>query len=181
MRMRDLGLTDCIEQKHLAPDDAGITSHATFTPYQYEKMDKYYRLAVYKNHPNMIPQHILDKVEANRYKALVQSQIVVRPITNVVEFIPDSLPDEPIKRRYSGAQIFRALACKHGVSEAELKSTKRTTEIMKIRMIILDAILTNCHHLSWPQIGHIVGRDHSTLMHMNKQINKLKTDGKWFV
>jgi chromosomal replication initiator protein len=68
-------------------------------------------------------------------------------------------------------KIFSAVYNKYGVSKEEIKGKKRVKNIMWARQVAI-YLIREITELSYPNIGEIVDKDHTTVMHSYEQVNK---------
>jgi hypothetical protein len=71
----------------------------------------------------------------------------------------DSSPLKP------SAQILDFICEKHGLTLWQLKSKSRSKYLVRARWEAAYLIYDQCRHLSLPQVGKILCRDHSTILH----------------
>ena len=68
-------------------------------------------------------------------------------------------------------KIFSAVYNKYGVSKEEIKGKKRVKNVMWARQVAI-YLIREITELSYPNIGDIVDKDHTTVMHAYEQVNK---------
>ncbi len=80
----------------------------------------------------------------------------------------------------TGAEIIKAVADEFGISVSDVKSQRRQPNLINARQMFMLLARQFAKHLSYPQIGEIVRRDHTTVMHgANRAAKKLETD-EWY-
>ena len=81
------------------------------------------------------------------------------------------------QRRIDIAEVQNAVATRFGVKVADMKSKKRTKALVFPRQLAM-YLSRDLTELSYPEIGrHFGGKDHTTIMHACKKIEKEKQDG----
>ncbi len=80
----------------------------------------------------------------------------------------------------TGAEIIKAVADEFGLSVSDVKSQRRQPNLVKARQMFMLLARQFAKHLSYPQIGEIVRRDHTTVMYgANKAADRLERD-EWY-
>ena len=81
------------------------------------------------------------------------------------------------QRRIDIAEVQNAVATRFGVRVADIKSKKRTKALVFPRQLAM-YLSRDLTELSYPEIGrHFGGKDHTTIIHACKKIEKEKQDG----
>ncbi len=81
------------------------------------------------------------------------------------------------QRRIDIAEVQNVVATRFGVKVADMKSKKRTKVLVFPRQLAM-YLSRDLTELSYPEIGrHFGGKDHTTIMHACKKIEKEKQDG----
>ncbi len=81
------------------------------------------------------------------------------------------------QRRIDIAEVQNAVAARFGIKVADIKSKKRTKALVLPRQLAM-YLSRDLTELSYPEIGrHFGGKDHTTIMHACKKIEKEKQDG----
>ena len=81
------------------------------------------------------------------------------------------------QQRIDIAEVQNAVAARFGVKVADMKSKKRTKALVLPRQLAM-YLSRDLTEMSYPEIGrHFGGKDHTTIMHACKKIEKEKQDG----
>lgn len=76
-------------------------------------------------------------------------------------------------------QIVSMVAYKHGLKMSDILGRSRRPLCLQARYISIDEVIKSFPKFCLTQIARMFDRDHSTLLHANNKIIKLKNDGKW--
>lgn len=66
------------------------------------------------------------------------------------------------------------VAADHGLTLADLRAKRRTNQFAHPRMIAMHLIRTLCPHMSYPAIGTLLNRDHTTVLSADRRIARLR-------
>ena len=77
------------------------------------------------------------------------------------------------------AEIIEAVAAVYGVSHADIVGRARTKSIAEARMAVC-LVAKRCTRLSYPEIGRVLGRDHTTVMALVQSAERLRAKDQWF-
>ena len=132
--------------------------------------------------PDVVLQHVAQQVTQNGRdldgavnRLLAHNQFSGRPVTVDLadEVIRDLIrPADP--RRIRVEDILRVVSKHYGVSRADLLSSRRTANVVRPRQIAMYLAKTLTLR-SLPEIGRrFGGRDHTTVIHAVRQIEKLR-------
>ena len=129
--------------------------------------------------PNEVLSFLGDKLDSNirqiegiikKLRAFCQlnnSQITLELARNSINDIISGV--EPVEITID--KIFAKTAKKYGVQVSDIKGKKRTNEIAQARHICI-YLIRNLTELSYPSIGKLLNRDHSTVMSSIEQVEK---------
>ena len=137
-----------------------------------------------------MPSHVIDfiaekvqsnirELEGSLNRLLAYARHMQQPVT--VELAARALHDlvapGPSGRSVTPAAIQTAVARYYGVNADELKGKSRQKQIVGPRQIAM-YLMREDAHLSTPEIGRVLNRDHTTVLHALKQIvNDIARDG----
>jgi len=136
--------------------------------------------------PSDVLEFIAQKVQSNirelegsLNRLLAQARHMQQPVT--VELAARALRDlvapGPSGRGVTPTAILFAVARYYGVNADELKGKSRNKHIVEPRQIAM-YLLRDDAHLSTPDIGRLLNRDHTTVLHAYKQVvNDIARDG----
>jgi chromosomal replication initiator protein len=124
-------------------------------------------------------QSNIRELEGSLNRLLAYARHLQQPVT--VELAARALRDlvtpGPSGRTVTPAAILLAVARYYGINSDELKGKSRHKQIVEPRQISM-YLLREDAHLSTPQIGRLLNRDHTTVLHGLKQIvNDIARDG----
>lgn len=75
-----------------------------------------------------------------------------------------SKPDLALRPRMNAYDIIRVVAKKHGIRSRDIIGPAQTSDVVLARQEAMWACRTYNPHMSFPKLGRIFGRDHSTVM-----------------
>ena len=84
--------------------------------------------------------------------------------------------DIPALPRISAQEVCRdalsrcAAAGLGNYSMYEILGPRRSRDIVQVRHECIAAVVVNCHHLSYPQIGRFFNRDHTSILHAARKM-----------
>jgi chromosomal replication initiator protein len=138
----------------------------------------------------MVPSEVVDfiaqkvqsnirELEGSLNRLLAHARHMQQPVT--VELATRALRDlvapGPSGRTVTSTSILFAVARFYGVNADELKARSRHKQIVEPRQISM-YLLREDAHLSTPEIGRLLNRDHTTVLHGIKQVvSDLARDG----
>ena len=85
-------------------------------------------------------------------------------------------PERAVMLPLTSADVLRAVACVTGYSVDELRGDRRFRDLVRARQVVCWMARTRLG-LSFPQIGHRIGRDHTTVLHAACLIDRLLAEG----
>ena len=104
-------------------------------------------------------------------------QPIERDIIALASLVETIEPDAPEEPKITMKQILQEVSQKYGVSVIDLKSARRTKNVVLPRQIAMYRMRMETN-ASLPEIGRFVGnRDHTTAMHAVRKIEKMKERG----
>jgi len=119
------------------------------------------------------------ELEGALHRLLASSRFTGRPID--IDLAKDILQDHTLfqERKISIDNIQKTVADFYSIRVADLKSKKRTRQIVRPRQVAM-ALAKELTNLSLPDIGDAFGgRDHTTVIHACKKVDELqRTDSK---
>lgn len=77
------------------------------------------------------------------------------------------------------SEIIEAVASVYGCGHSDIVGRLRTKSIAEARMLCC-LIARRCTRLSFPEIGTVLGRDHTTVMALLKSAERQRVSDVWF-
>ncbi|HYQ30393.1 MAG TPA: helix-turn-helix domain-containing protein [Polyangiaceae bacterium] len=76
-------------------------------------------------------------------------------------------------------EIIESVAAVYGVAHADIVGRARTKSIAEARMLV-SLLGKRCTRLSYPELGRVLGRDHTTVMALVKSAERQRARDVWF-
>ena len=122
-----------------------------------------------KYHPERDPRRLRRKRKAPERAVMLEPDHVpdAGKMVEAAKLVPVPL---------TSADVLRAVACVTGYSVDELRGDRRFRDLVRARQVVCWMARTRLG-LSFPQIGHRIGRDHTTVLHAACLIDRLLAEG----
>jgi chromosomal replication initiator protein len=124
-------------------------------------------------------QSNIRELEGSLNRLMAQARHMQQPVTLelAARALRDLVAPGPSGRKMTPSAILLAVGRYYGVNSDDLKGKSRHKQIVEPRQISM-YLLREDAHLSTPEIGRILNRDHTTVLHGLKQIiNDIAHDG----
>jgi chromosomal replication initiator protein len=139
---------------------------------------------------NAVPADVLDfiahkiqsnirELEGSLNRLLAYARHLRQPVTVdlAAQALRDLVAPGPYGRAVTPNAILLAVARYYGVKVEDLKGKARHKQIVVPRQLAMYLLCADAH-LSTPEVGRLLNRDHTTVMHGNKQVaNDIARDG----
>ena len=155
---------------------------ADIQPPDYETRIAILRSKVVGTMIGMVPSEVIDfiahKVQSNirelegtLNRLLAHARHMQQPVTMelAARVLRDLVAPGPTGRTVMPAAILLAVARYYGVNADDLKGRSRHKQIVEPRQVAMH-LLREDAHLSTPEIGRLLNRDHTTVLHGLKQV-----------